>query len=390
MRISSILAAVTGMVSLSLPACHNSHAEEKNHGTGEAGHEAHHKIVLTNPLAKDVTITQPYVCQIRSKNHTEICARAFGILEEIPVKEGQSVKKGEILFKVAPPLYQAKYESELAEYQVALQEYKNTEALANTSVDGKTGVVSQRELAIFKAKLGKAEANVNKAQAELNFATVRAPFDGIIDRQQKQLGSTVKEGELLTTLSDNSTMWVRFNVPEARYYEFMSGLGEDKSLNSLRDWMNKYTKIELMLADGSKFPQRGVLGTIEADFNNTTGNINFRADFSNPSQLLRNGQTGTVLIHRTLHDAIVIPQRATYEILDKRYVYVVGDDHIVHQRPITILHEMDDVFVIKSGLRESDKIVLEGVRQVREGEKLHDCEICPAEEALSNLKNHAE
>jgi membrane fusion protein (multidrug efflux system) len=390
MKISSMLSVATGILSLSLPACHNSHAEEKNHGTGEAGHEAHHKIILTHPMAKDVTVTQPYVCQIRSKDHTEICARAFGILEVIPVKEGESVKRGDVLYRVVPQLYQAKFEAEQAKYQVALQEYENTKRLAEQSVDGKTGVVSQRELAIFKAKMQEAAANVKKAETELSFATIHAPFDGIIDRQLKQQGSTVKEGELLTTLSNNSTMWVRFNVPEARYYEFMAGLGEDKSLNSLREWMNTYTKIELMLADGSKFHQPGTLGTIEADFNNVTGNINFRADFPNPSGLLRNGQTGTVLIHRTLHDAIVIPQRATYEILDKRYVFVVGEDHIVHQRPITVLHELDDVFVIKNGLRESDTIVLEGVRQVRDGEKLHGCETCDAEKALSNLKNHAE
>jgi len=387
MKKSRILAVFPALICLCLPACQGTHAEEKGREKAkheDGHHEEQHKIVVTSPAAKDMTITQQYVCQIRSKNHTEICARAFGILEEIPVKEGQSVEKDQILFKVAPPLYQAKYESELAEYQVALQEYENTKRLADLNS------VSQRELMIYKAKLGKAQANVNKAQAELNFATVRAPFNGIIDRQHKQVGSTVKEGELLTTLSDNSTMWVRFNVTEARYYEFMAGLGEDKSLNSLRDWMNKYTKIELMLADGTKFQQRGTLGTIEADFNNTTGNINFRADFPNPNHLLRNGQTGTVLIHRTLHDAIVIPQRATYEILDKRYVFVIGEDHVVRQRPITILHEMDDVFIIKSGLNENDKIVLEGVRQVHDGEKLGESEYIKPEEALANQKHHAE
>ncbi len=87
-------------------------------------------------------------------------------------------------------------------------------------------------------------------------------------------------------------------------------------------------------------------------FNNETGNIPFRADFPNPNRLLRHGQTGTVLIHRTLHNAIVIPQRATFEILEKRYVYVVGEDHVVHQHPIVIQAELDDIFVIKAPLTE--------------------------------------
>src|SRR5208337_2592089 len=111
-------------------------------------------------------------------------------------------------------------------------------------------------------------------------------------------------------------------------------------------------------------------GAIEAQFNNETGNIPFRADFPNPDRLLRHGQTGNVLIHRVLKGAIVIPQRATFETLDKRYVYVVDKDDEVHQREIAIQNEMDDIFVIKRGLGVGDRIVLEGIRQVRDGEKV--------------------
>ena len=111
-------------------------------------------------------------------------------------------------------------------------------------------------------------------------------------------------------------MWVYFNVPEARYLEYMADA----------DWDRDGQKIELVLANGSKFPQTGKIGAIEANFNSETGNIPFRADFPNPNGLLRHGQTGNVLIHRTLNNAIVIPQRATFEILDKQYVYVVGKD----------------------------------------------------------------
>jgi membrane fusion protein (multidrug efflux system) len=114
-----------------------------------------------------------------------------------------------------------------------------------------------------------------------------------------------------------------------------------------------------------------------------------RADFQNPSGLLRHGQTGNVLINRTLKNALVIPQRATFEILDKRYVYVVDEDHVVHQRAIVIQNELDDIFVIKSGLDVNDKIVLEGVRQVHDGEK-SEYEFREPEVALANQKNHAE
>ena len=226
-----------------------------------------------------------------------------------------------------------------------------------------------------------------QAQAELNFTIVKAPFDGIIDRLMQMQGSLVGKGDLLTTLSDNDVMWVYFNVPEARYFEFKTREGKtaDNSRIKLVD-----SRIELKLADGSTFHQdAGDVVTVEAKFNNETGNIPFRADFPNPDRLLRHGQTGTVVIHRTIHNAVVIPQRATFEILDKRYVYVVGEDDVVHQRLITVQHELDDIFVIKSGLDVKDKIVLEGVREVHDGDKV-EYEFRKPEEILDHQKNRAE
>ena len=340
----------------------------------EQPHQEHHKIVLTSPEATDVTVTQQYVCQIHSQRHIEVRALDNGYLEKILVREGQAVKKGDSMFKIVPVLYQAKLDAELAEARLAELEYNNTRKLFEQKA-----VVSQNEVLLFEAKLAKAKAKADLAKAELNFTNVIAPFDGIVDRLHEQLGSLIKEGDILTTLSDNSLMWVYFNVPEAQYLEYMAGLKQDKEDH----------KIELVLANQNKFPQSGKIGAIEAQFNNETGNIAFRADFPNPDRLLRHGQTGNVLIHRTLMNAIVIPQRATFEILDKRYVYVVGKDDVVHRREIVIQHEMDDIFVIEKGLDVNDKIVLEGVRQVRDGEKV-EYEFRKPEEALANQKNHAE
>ena len=192
-----------------LPACLlHTHAEQPD--------LEHHKIVVTSPMAKDVTITQQYVCQIHSQRHIKVCALENGYLEEIRVKEGQAVKKGDVMFKIVPTLYQAKLDAELAEAKLAELELKNTERLFNDKV------VSQNEVALFQAKLAKAKAKAKLAEAELNFTMVRAPFDGIVDRLHEQQGSLIKEGEVLTTLSDNSVMWVYFNVPEARYLEYMA------------------------------------------------------------------------------------------------------------------------------------------------------------------------
>ena len=318
------------------------------HKHEEEHHEEQRKVVVTSPEAKAVTITQPYVCQIHSQRHINVCALENGYLEEITVKEGQAVKKGDVMFKVVPILYQARLDAELAEAKLAQLEFDYTKKLSEQKV------VSQNEVALLGAKLARAQAKADLAGAELNFTNVKAPFDGIVDRLHQQLGSLIKEGDMLTTLSDNSLMWVYFNVPEARYLEYMAGLNQDK----------EDQQIELMLADGNKFKQVGKIGAIEAKFNNETGNIPFRADFPNPDRLLRHGQTGTVVIRRVLKDAIVIPQRATFEILDKRYVYVVGKDNVVHQREIVIQNEVwmtslssrrDLVWATRSFSRGSDR-----------------------------------
>jgi membrane fusion protein, multidrug efflux system len=259
-----------------------------------------------------------------------------------------------VMFKIVPTLYKARYDAELAEAQLAQIELDNTKKLFEKKV------VSIQDVALHQAKLAKAQAKAELAKAELNFTIVKAPFAGIVDRLHEQLGSLIKEGDILTTLSDNSLMWVYFNVPEKRYLEYMAGLGQDK----------EDPRIELVLANGSKFPKTGKIGAIEAKFNNETRNIPFRADFENPDGLLRHGQTGKVLIHRTLKNALVIPQRAVFAILDKRYVYVVDKDGVAHQREIVVQNESEDIFVIKKGLDVNDRIVLEGVRQVRDGEKV--------------------
>lgn len=404
MTFSPIRALALALLSIPLVGCHQ---PKGTHGAGhseashaEKGrHAEQRRIVVTSPDVRDVINTQQYVCQIHSCRHIEICALESGYIEPIPVREGQTVAKGDVLFKILATLYQARYASEVAEAQVAQLEYNNTKKLYEDNV------VSQNELALSQAKLAKAVAQMQLAQAELDFTDVRAPFNGIIDRLLRQQGSLVEEGDVLTTLSDNSVMWAYFNVPEARYLEYMGNAkGEQNNL-----------QIELMLANGAKFPQAGAIGAIEADFDNETGNIAFRADFANPSQLLRHGQTGTVLVSRPTKGAVVIPQRATFEILAKKFVYVIEDDAsgsenhggrgeephdghgdvravghgVVRQREITIDSEQDDIFLIKEGLSAGDKIVFEGVRQVRDGEKV-EYEFRAPDEVLRNLKFKAE
>lgn len=346
-------------------------------------HEAGHPIVLTSPLPRDVDMTQRYVCQIHASRHIELRALERGYLQQIGVREGQTVQRGQLLFKLLPVVYKAKLHADEAELERADIALRNTELLLAKNI------VSDQEFALSKAERARAQARVEVASAELGFTEIRAPFDGIIDRQLQQQGSLLEEGDMLTTVSDNSVMWVYFNVPEADYLDFKS-IPDAVDPENLQHLRLPGARVQLQLANGKFFEQAAEYSvTIESEFDNETGNILFRADFANPLRLLRHGQTGTLWVNRPLKNALVIPQRATFEVLDNQYVYVVDDHGVAHQRGITVGYEMDDVFVIKSGLQLSDKIVLEGVRQIHDGQHV-EATFRKPEEVLANQKTHAE
>lgn len=330
------------------------------------------KFVVTNPVKMDTVLTKEYVSQIKSIQHIELRAQERGYLQKIYVDEGQSVKKGQLLFQIMPNLYEAEMQKAQAEAQFAEIEYKNTKRLADSKV------VAQNELAMAKAKLDKAKAELALTRVHLQFTEIRAPFDGIIDRFHVRLGSLVDEGELLTELSDNSKMWVYYNVPEAEYLDYKTNLHG-----------NAKAEVNLLMANNKLFDYPGVVETIEADFDNETGNIAFRATFPNPKGLLRHGETGNIEMVVPLKNGILIPQKATFEVLDKKYVYVVDKNNEIKSREITIAAELPHIFVISAGLSVDDKILLEGIRLVKENEKI-EYKLEKPENVMSHLELYAE
>lgn len=336
--------------------------------------EKNEKVTLsvTSPVVKDTVILEDYVAQIRSINHIELRAQEKGYLQKIFVDEGQFVKKGQLLFKIMPNLYEADVNRAKAEVNYAEIEYKNAKQLFDNNV------VASTELAMAKAKYDKAKAELAAMNTHLQFTEIRAPFDGIIDRFHVRLGSLIDEGDLLTELSDNSKMWVYFNVPEAEYLDQMSNKSKDSLL-----------RVDLKMANGKMFENKGVVETIEADFDNETGNIAYRATFPNPKGLLRFGETGNVVITTPLKNAVLIPQKATYEVLDKKYVFVVTKDNTVKAREVKIAAEIPHIYVIASGLKKEDKILLDGLRLVKENDKISYKFITP-EKAMSSLELYAE
>ncbi|PZX50449.1 membrane fusion protein (multidrug efflux system) [Algoriphagus ratkowskyi] len=339
---------------------------------GEEYKEAETTFLVTSPLIMDTLITKDYVSQIHSIQHIELRAQERGYLQKIYVDEGQLVKKGQLLFKIMPNLYQAEQQSAKAEVDFAEIEYQNTKTLADRNI------VAPNELAMAKAKLSKAQAELALAEVHLAFTEIRAPFDGIIGRFRVREGSLLDEGELLSEFSDNSKMWVYYNVPEAEYLEYKA---EVKSQENVI--------VHLLMANNKYFAYQGIVETIEADFNNETGNIAFRATFPNPDGLLRHGETGNIEMRIPLIDALLIPQKTTFEVLDKKYVYVIDSENKIRSREITIAAEIPHIYIISAGLEKTDKILLEGLRLVRENEEIHFDFVQP-HTALSQLSLYAE
>ncbi|MBK1441916.1 efflux RND transporter periplasmic adaptor subunit [Parapedobacter sp. ISTM3] len=320
-------------------------------------HEQQHEeasFLVTSPVLKDTLVTQEYVCQIHAIQHIELRALEKGYLQEIYVNEGQAIKKGQLMFKLNPAVYEAEVLQEEASMRHALIQYENTQKLADSNV------VSARELALAKAEYEERKARYEVAKAHLGFTEIRAPFNGIMDKFYVRLGSLLDEGELLTSLSDNSKMWVYFNVPEAEYLDFAARSGRGKRQEVL-----------LKMANHQLFNQKGIVEAIMADFNNENGNIAFRASFDNPQGLLRHGETGSILMAVPLRDALIIPQKATFEVLDRKYVYVIDQNNRVQAREIVVAQELPHLFVVASGLSEKDQILVEGLRRVKHNDQIH-------------------
>ncbi|MGC4103036.1 efflux RND transporter periplasmic adaptor subunit [Ferruginibacter sp.] len=330
------------------------------------------KYAVTSPLKVDTSFTKDYVAQIKSVRNIEIRAQEKGFLENIYVDEGQFVRAGQLLFRIMPKIYEAELLKAQAEAKQAEIELDNTKVLADKNV------VSKNELAMAKAKLDEANAEVGLAKLHLSFTEIKAPFDGTIDRLPLKQGSLVDESQLLTTLSDNSQMFAYYNVSEPEYLEYKA---QQKSKGA--------TTVGLVMANNQLFASKGIVETIESEFDNETGNIAFRAKFPNPQALLKHGETGKVQMIIPLHDALVIPQKATYEIQDKIYVFVIDKNGVAKSRNISIAGEMPDLYVVSGGLSEDDHILLEGVQSVKDDSKIQPVFTDP-HQVIFNLRLKAE
>ncbi len=326
------------------------------------------KFIITSPVVMDTSFAKEYVAQIQSLQNVEIHAMVKGYLESINVDEGQQVKAGQVLFNIRPIEFQSELLKAKAEAKETELELQNVRTLAEKNI------VSQTELAVAIAKLDQKKAEVALAELNLSYTEIKAPFDGIIDRIRFKAGSRIDEGTLLTTISNNKDVFAYFNFSENEYlhYKEQTKNGEKESAN-------------LLLANGQLHKYPGTVETVESEFDNNTGNISFRAKFPNPDLLLKHGETGKVQLVVRLKNALIIPQKATYEIQDKIFVYVIDQNNVVRSRAITIKQRLPNLYIIDSGITEKDKILLEGLQSAKEDDKI-EAEYVDAKNVINNLQ----
>jgi RND family efflux transporter MFP subunit len=339
------------------------------------------KYSVTRPILLDTTYFIDYVADIHSIKNVDIRSRVKGYLDEIVVDEGMPVKKGQILFRISSQEYKEDLLKAKANLKNAIAEAKSAELnVQNVKVLVEKNVVSKTELDMAHAKLDALNANIEEArshevsaQLKLSFTEVRAPFDGILDRIPNKVGSLIDEGTLLTTLSDNSEVYAYFNVSEKEYLDFKS------------DVSGSYSKaVKLLLANNEEHKYPGQIETIEGEFDNTTGSIAFRARFPNPEKLLKHGSSGKIRLTRSVKSALIIPQKCTFEIQDRMFVYVVDKHNIVTARSVVPQLRIPHLYIIASGISPNDKFIYEGIQDVKEGMEVTP-EFLPLKTIISQL-----
>lgn len=331
--------------------------------TKKTAKEEVEKFIVTNPLVTDTSFIKEYVAEIQSIQNVEIRAKVKGFIESIKVDEGQKVKAGQLLFTIRPREYEVELLKARAEVKKAEVEAQNAKVLADKNI------VSKSELTMALAKLEGAKAEEQLAELYVSYTQIRAPYDGIVDRLKFKVGSLIDEGTLLTSLSNNKEVYAYFNVSELEYLDFAT------------KQQNKKNSATLLLANGQAHQYKGSIETIEGEFDKNTGTVAFRAKFPNPTYLLKHGETGRVQLKLDLSNALIIPQKSTYELQDKTYVFVVDQNNVVQSRLITIKQKLPNIYVVDTGLLPNDKIIFEGVQSAKEDEKV-ETKFISAKEAL--------
>jgi membrane fusion protein (multidrug efflux system) len=301
----------------------------------------------------------------------EIRARVEGYLVSMNFTEGAFVRKGQLLYRIDPQPFDAALAEAKADLATARARLEKTENdVARLTPLAKEQAVSQQELDnalsardAAKAQVAAFDAKLTKAKLDLAYTAVVSPIDGLIGTTQKKVGSLITAGEtLLNTVSQINPILFRCAIAEAEYLRLARrAAGRDRS-------QEKQFGVELILADGSVHPHKGRLESIERAVDPTTGTLTGQFSFPNPERILRPSQYGRArFVTELKQGAVLVPQRAVQEIQGLYSVMVVTADATVEQRMVKAGERVGNWWVIESGVKPGEKVIVEGIQKVRPG-----------------------
>ncbi|MES2518390.1 MAG: efflux RND transporter periplasmic adaptor subunit [Bacteroidota bacterium] len=321
---------------------------------------------VTSPILIDTTLSTDYVAEINAVQNVEIRARIKGYLDKIYIDEGKYVKQGQILFRIHNPELDehvakagAILRSTITELKAAEIELSNTKRLVEKNVVSNTELeAAKNKVDMMKAKVDEAKSNESFSRIQLTYTLIKAPFNGIVNRIPNKIGSLIEDGTLLTNISNNGEVFAYFDVSEKEYLNYISNFKENAQQSK---------NVTLILANGEEHPFKGKVETTEGEIDPNTGNIAFRARFDNPEKILKHGASGKVRLLKRYKNALIIPQKATFEIQDRMYVYVIDNKNRVKSKAIVSTHRIPHYYIIDAGLNEDDRIIYEGIQNVKDG-----------------------
>lgn len=357
--------ATIGIALLALSSCNES-------GKPQMAHKAS-PFQVQIVEKSDVTVYKKYAANIEGEQNVEIRSKVDGFIEKIYIDEGATVKKGQLLFKLSAETLNQQLNAAEANIEVAKSQVEVAQVeLEKISPLVEKNIISSIELKTANSKLNAAKAQLNAVKANylnakenLDYTIITSPVDGIVGSIPYKVGSLVGRNEALalTTVSNINNVYAYFTMNEKQLLEFIRSLGG----NTMAEKIEQMPEVELFLADGSLYEHKGKIETINGMVNPRTGSVNYRAKFPNTNRLLRNGNSGRIKFPTQLQNAILLPEKSTFELQGKRFVYVVGEGDKVNSKEVIISETVGNNIIVQSGVKAGEVIVNDGLIKLREG-----------------------
>lgn len=331
---------------------------------------------------RTTTLNSDYPATIQGQQNIEIRPKIDGYIQTIYVDEGATVKKGQPLFRINAPQYEQEVRTAVANIKIAQAEVDASQMQVNKVRPlVEKDIISHFELESAQytleakqAALAQARATLVNARTNLGYTSVTSPVNGVVGSIPYKIGSLVSSNttQPLTTVSNIGKIYAYFAINEKQALDFT----KTTKGATTQERLKTIPPVSLILSNGSEFPQKGRIETASGLINTETGSVSVRATFTNPGNIVRSGSSAIVRIPRTVDTALMVPQKATYEVQGKKFVYVVESTGTVRSGEIKVLDNSNgQFFVLTSGLHAGDKIVLEGVASLKEGAAIKPREV---------------